>query len=171
MLSSLRKEAPHLCAPGASRQPPLPPTPLQGIADGSLTVGDAVLFVTLMQQLYGPLNFFGTCELWGRVGSGAGARGAAMSGGRGPRAATTGGVCVAGRDCCRPRRPRPAPHLPPRCPPINLPSNRLPLLSTLPPSTDYRMIQQAVLDMENMFDLLAQHPALTVGRKTAALGR
>jgi ABC-type transport system involved in Fe-S cluster assembly fused permease/ATPase subunit len=35
---------------------------LQGIADGSLTVGDAVLFVTLMQQLYGPLNFFGSCE-------------------------------------------------------------------------------------------------------------
>lgn len=42
--------------------PPCPPT-LQGIANGSLTVGDAVLFVTLMQQLYGPLNFFGTCEL------------------------------------------------------------------------------------------------------------
>ena len=35
---------------------------LQGIADGSLTVGDAVLFVTLMSQLYGPLNFFGTCR-------------------------------------------------------------------------------------------------------------
>lgn len=35
---------------------------MQGIANGSLTVGDAVLFVTLMQQLYGPLNFFGTCE-------------------------------------------------------------------------------------------------------------
>jgi ATP-binding cassette subfamily B (MDR/TAP) protein 6 len=32
----------------------------QGIAKGSLTVGDAVLFVTLMQQLYAPLNFFGT---------------------------------------------------------------------------------------------------------------
>lgn len=31
-----------------------------GIADGSLTVGDAVLFVTLMQQLYAPLNMFGT---------------------------------------------------------------------------------------------------------------
>lgn len=31
-----------------------------GIAKGSLTVGDAVLFVTLMQQLYAPLNFFGT---------------------------------------------------------------------------------------------------------------
>lgn len=33
---------------------------LQGVADGSLTVGDAVLFVTLMQQLYAPLNYFGT---------------------------------------------------------------------------------------------------------------
>lgn len=49
----------------------------QGIANGSLTVGDAVLFVTLMQQLYGPLNFFGTCarrRRWG--GGGAGEAGA-----------------------------------------------------------------------------------------------
>lgn len=57
----------------------------KGIANGSLTVGDAVLFVTLMQQLYGPLNFFGTY---------------------------------------------------------------------------YRMIQQAMLDMEQMFQLLGTHPAL-----------
>lgn len=42
--------------------PPPPTLPPQGIANGTLTVGDAVLFVTLMQQLYGPLNFFGTCE-------------------------------------------------------------------------------------------------------------
>lgn len=33
---------------------------MQGVANGSLTVGDAVLFVTLMQQLYAPLNYFGT---------------------------------------------------------------------------------------------------------------
>ncbi|KAL3160766.1 hypothetical protein ABBQ38_009179 [Trebouxia sp. C0009 RCD-2024] len=32
----------------------------KGVADGELTVGDAVLFVTLMQQLYAPLNYFGT---------------------------------------------------------------------------------------------------------------
>ncbi|KAL4420506.1 hypothetical protein ABPG75_010162 [Micractinium tetrahymenae] len=57
----------------------------KGIANGTLTVGDGVLFVTLMQQLYGPLNFFGTY---------------------------------------------------------------------------YRMIQQAMLDMENMFELLGKHPAL-----------
>ena len=31
-----------------------------GVADGSLTVGDVVLFVTLMQQLYAPLSFFGS---------------------------------------------------------------------------------------------------------------
>ncbi len=31
---------------------------LQGVANGSLTVGDAVLFVTLIQQLYAPLNYF-----------------------------------------------------------------------------------------------------------------
>jgi ATP-binding cassette subfamily B (MDR/TAP) protein 6 len=30
------------------------------VADGKLTVGDAVLFITLMQQLYGPLNYFGS---------------------------------------------------------------------------------------------------------------
>ena len=33
---------------------------LVSTADGSLTVGDAVLFVTLMTQLYAPLNFFGS---------------------------------------------------------------------------------------------------------------
>lgn len=32
----------------------------QGVADGILTVGDAVLFITLMQQLYAPLNYFGS---------------------------------------------------------------------------------------------------------------
>lgn len=31
-----------------------------GVAHGTLTVGDTVLFVTMMQQLYAPLNFFGT---------------------------------------------------------------------------------------------------------------
>lgn len=30
------------------------------MADGLLTVGDAVLFITLMQQLYAPLNYFGS---------------------------------------------------------------------------------------------------------------
>ncbi|KAG2430405.1 hypothetical protein HXX76_009930 [Chlamydomonas incerta] len=31
-----------------------------GVANHSLTVGDAVLFLSLMAQLYGPLNFFGS---------------------------------------------------------------------------------------------------------------
>ncbi|WIA42366.1 hypothetical protein OEZ86_008373 [Tetradesmus obliquus] len=31
-----------------------------GVAQGTMTVGDTVLFLTLMAQLYGPLNFFGT---------------------------------------------------------------------------------------------------------------
>lgn len=61
---------------------------VQGVADGELTVGDAVLFVTLMQQLYAPLNYFGTY---------------------------------------------------------------------------YRTIQQYMIDMENMFDLLASAPQIQVG--------
>ncbi|KAK9816458.1 hypothetical protein WJX72_000550 [[Myrmecia] bisecta] len=32
----------------------------KGVANGSLTVGDAVLFITLMQQLSAPLNWFGS---------------------------------------------------------------------------------------------------------------
>jgi hypothetical protein len=31
-----------------------------GVAEGSLTVGDTVLFVTMMNQLYVPLTFFGS---------------------------------------------------------------------------------------------------------------
>lgn len=31
-----------------------------GVAQGTFTVGDTVLFVTMMSQLYAPLNFFGT---------------------------------------------------------------------------------------------------------------
>lgn len=31
-----------------------------GVVSGTLTVGDTVLFITMMQQLYAPLNFFGT---------------------------------------------------------------------------------------------------------------
>ena len=30
------------------------------MADGSLTVGDAVLFITMVQQLSAPLNYFGS---------------------------------------------------------------------------------------------------------------
>ncbi|KAK9792972.1 hypothetical protein WJX73_004493 [Symbiochloris irregularis] len=32
----------------------------RGVANGSLTVGDAVLFITMVQQLSAPLNFFGS---------------------------------------------------------------------------------------------------------------
>jgi len=32
----------------------------KGVSKGELTVGDVVLFLSLMAQLYGPLNFFGT---------------------------------------------------------------------------------------------------------------
>ncbi len=67
---------------------------LQGVANGSLTVGDAVLFVTLMQQLYAPLNYFGTY---------------------------------------------------------------------------YRTIQQYMIDMENMFDLLASAPQIQVPSSTHSL--
>ena len=33
---------------------------VQGVAKGTLTVGDAVLFLSLLQQLYAPLNYFGS---------------------------------------------------------------------------------------------------------------
>lgn len=66
---------------------------MKGVADGELTVGDAVLFVTLMQQLYAPLNYFGTY---------------------------------------------------------------------------YRTIQQYMIDMENMFDLLASAPQIQVGLQIPA---
>ena len=33
---------------------------MQGVAYGSLTVGDAVLFITMVQQLSAPLNYFGS---------------------------------------------------------------------------------------------------------------
>lgn len=33
---------------------------IRGIVAGKLTVGDAVLFLTLMNQLYAPLSFFGS---------------------------------------------------------------------------------------------------------------
>ncbi|PNH10659.1 ABC transporter B family member 4 [Tetrabaena socialis] len=40
---------------------PPPPTPrAEGVSARVLTVGDAVLFLSLMAQLYGPLNFFGS---------------------------------------------------------------------------------------------------------------
>eukprot|EP00891_Asterochloris_glomerata_P000737 jgi/Astpho2/737/e_gw1.00015.6.1_t len=32
----------------------------KGVANGSLSVGDTVLFITILQQLYVPLNYFGT---------------------------------------------------------------------------------------------------------------
>ena len=33
---------------------------VQGVSKGTLTVGDAVLFLSLLQQLYAPLNYFGS---------------------------------------------------------------------------------------------------------------
>lgn len=44
---------------------------LQGVANGSLTVGDAVLFITMVQQLSAPLNWFGSYyrQIQGVLGS------------------------------------------------------------------------------------------------------
>ncbi len=33
---------------------------MQGVVEGSLTVGDAVLFITVVNQLYVPLSVFGS---------------------------------------------------------------------------------------------------------------
>ena len=33
---------------------------VKGVVEGSLTVGDAVLFITVMNQLYVPLTYFGS---------------------------------------------------------------------------------------------------------------
>jgi len=32
---------------------------VQGVANGTLTVGDTILFLSLLSQLYAPLNYFG----------------------------------------------------------------------------------------------------------------
>lgn len=48
----------QLCGPGSSTR--IPSCVLQGVSQGTLTVGDAVLFLSLLQQLYAPLNYFGS---------------------------------------------------------------------------------------------------------------
>jgi hypothetical protein len=50
--------APTHPPPHPSPHPP-PHRPPRPTPQGTLTVGDTVLFLTLMAQLYGPLNFFG----------------------------------------------------------------------------------------------------------------
>ena len=40
------------------------PGSLQGVARGTLTVGDAVLFIAMVQQLSAPLNYFGSFYRW-----------------------------------------------------------------------------------------------------------
>ena len=43
---------------------------VRGVVRSSLTVGDAVLFVTMMNQLYVPLTFFGSYYRQVRLGGG-----------------------------------------------------------------------------------------------------
>lgn len=45
---------------------------VRGVVVGTLTVGDAVLFVTLMNQLYVPLTYFGSYYRQASVVCGAG---------------------------------------------------------------------------------------------------
>jgi ATP-binding cassette subfamily B (MDR/TAP) protein 6 len=33
---------------------------VRGVADGTLTIGDTVLFITMINQLYVPLTYFGS---------------------------------------------------------------------------------------------------------------
>ena len=96
-------------------------------------MGDAVLFVTLMQQLYGPLNFFGTCEWLGGwvLGLGGGILGRLVAGQQRARMPSTASRSAAAASSALNQLCR-------AC------------LSLLCLPTDYRMIQQAMLDMENM---------------------
>ena len=55
---------------------------IRGIVAGALTVGDAVLFLTLMNQLYAPLSFFGSYYRQVRLGSGPAGGPAGRAGGR-----------------------------------------------------------------------------------------
>jgi ATP-binding cassette subfamily B (MDR/TAP) protein 6 len=55
-----------------------------GVAAGTLTVGDTVLFLTMMQQLYVPLTYFGS--YYRQVGAGRGGRGSKAGGLGGRRA-------------------------------------------------------------------------------------
>ena len=53
------------CVSSSGRVPQLcsqlqPVLRLQGVAKGTLTVGDAVLFIAMVQQLSAPLNYFGS---------------------------------------------------------------------------------------------------------------
>lgn len=68
--------------------------------------------------------------------------------------------------------PNPTSSLPPPHPSAPRPpgASHHPPTPTTPAHTDYRMIQQAMLDMESMFELLGLHPALQVGGQGAGKG-
>lgn len=113
---------------------------IRGIVAGQLTVGDAVLFLTLMNQLYAPLSFFGS--YYRQVGSHeAGETALAWNFSR----PWLGAVEQVGD--------------PPGCTP---PKTLVDHLSgcCCSPVCRLAQVQKGLIDMENMFDLLRTQPAV-----------
>jgi ABC-type multidrug transport system fused ATPase/permease subunit len=121
---------------------------VRGVARGTLTVGDTVLFVTMMQQLYVPLTYFGSYYRqasgapllpWGGQGAPWGAREPELRAPRVPQRCPF--LCACRQAASMSGVDRSLPPPPPSTPPLT------------------PQVQKALIDMENMFELLATEPS------------